>query len=111
MANARRARDGDDDDDESVAPHDGDMEDSRMPFLAHLGEPHLAFGSLTEPFWVDMSVALWAGIFVASPAIFYQLWKFIAPGLYKRERKLGLSFGVLSGTFFIAGALFCYYFA
>ena len=75
-----------------------------------LGEPNLVFGKLTEPFWVSMSIALWAGIFAASPFIFYQLWKFIAPGLYKRERRIGVAFGFFSAVFFIAGAAFCYYF-
>jgi len=75
-----------------------------------LGEAHLVFDGLTEPFWVGMSVALWAGVFAASPFIFYQLWKFIAPGLYKRERKITVTFAVFSAVFFIAGALFCYYF-
>lgn len=75
-----------------------------------LGTPHVVFGKLTEPFWVDMSVALWAGIFVASPFIFYQLWKFIAPGLYKRERKITVAFAGFSAVFFTAGAAFCYYF-
>lgn len=75
-----------------------------------LGNPHLAFGSLTEPFWVDMSVALWAGIFAASPFIFHQIWKFIAPGLYKRERRITVAFAVFSAIFFISGALFCYEF-
>jgi sec-independent protein translocase protein TatC len=56
-----------------------------------------------------MSVALWAGVFVSSPFIFYQLWQFIAPGLYKRERKIAISFALLSGVFFVAGALFCFY--
>jgi sec-independent protein translocase protein TatC len=73
-------------------------------------EPHLVFTQLTEPFWVNMSIALWAGIFAASPFIFYQLWKFIAPGLYKRERRLGLVFAVFSAIFFTAGAVFCRYF-
>lgn len=147
---ARRARD----DDEQPENTEAELEDSRMPFLAHLrelrdrvrnaayffvaafcvcfyfagdiydwlkaplfrvwpaalGPPHLAFKSLTEPFWVDMSVALWAGIFVASPAIFYQLWKFIAPGLYKRERRMTIAFAMCSAIFFVAGAAFCYYF-
>jgi len=75
-----------------------------------LGEFKMTFATLTEPFWVNMSVALWAGIFVASPVIFYQLWKFIAPGLYKRERKMTIAFAVFSAIFFIAGALFCYEF-
>ena len=76
---------------------------------AGLGDPTMAFGSLTEPFWVNMSVALWGGIFLASPFIFYQLWRFIAPGLYKRERRITVAFAGFSAVFFIGGALFCYY--
>jgi sec-independent protein translocase protein TatC len=75
------------------------------------GPPRLIYTGLTQPFWVNMSIALWAGIFVASPVIFYQLWRFIAPGLYKRERKLGVSFASLSAVFFVCGALFCFYLA
>ena len=75
-----------------------------------LGDPSMHFGSLTEPFWVNMSIALWAGIFVASPFIFHQLWKFIAPGLYKRERKITVMFAVCSAVMFTGGALFCFYF-
>ncbi|HEY5946856.1 MAG TPA: twin-arginine translocase subunit TatC [Kofleriaceae bacterium] len=75
------------------------------------GPPKLIYTGLTQPFWVDMSVAMWAGIFVASPVIFHQLWKFIAPGLYKRERKIGVTFAVTSAVFFVSGALFCFYFA
>jgi len=75
-----------------------------------MGDFHVVYTSLTEPFWVGMSIALWAGIFVASPFIFYQLWKFIAPGLYKKERRIGLLFAFFSGVFFCCGALFCYYF-
>lgn len=75
-----------------------------------LGAPHLVFGKLTEPFWVGMSIAMWAGVFAASPFIFYQLWKFIAPGLYKKERRITVSFAILSGIMFTAGGAFCYYF-
>ena len=75
-----------------------------------LGPPHIVFGKLTEPFWVNMSIALWAGIFVSSPFIFYQLWKFIAPGLYKKERRITVAFAVFSAVFFVGGALFCYRF-
>ena len=75
------------------------------------GKPKLIYTGLTQPFWVNMSVALWAALFVASPVIFYQLWKFIAPGLYKRERRISITFTVLSGVFFVSGALFCFYFA
>lgn len=75
------------------------------------GTPQMIATGVTQPFWVNMSVSLWAGIFVASPVIFYQLWSFIAPGLYKRERKIGITFATLSAVFFVAGALFCFYFA
>ncbi len=77
---------------------------------AKMGDFHVVYTSLTEPFWVGMSIALWAGIFVASPFIFYQLWKFIAPGLYKKERRITVAFAVFSAVFFTGGALFCYYF-
>lgn len=76
-----------------------------------LGDPSMHFGSLTEPFWVNMSIALWAGVFVASPFIFHQIWKFIAPGLYKRERRITVLFSVCSALLFTGGALFCFYFA
>jgi sec-independent protein translocase protein TatC len=72
--------------------------------------PEVVFTQLTEPFWVDMSIGMWAGIFLSSPFIFYQLWKFIAPGLYKRERRYTVAFAAFSAVFFVCGALFCYYF-
>jgi sec-independent protein translocase protein TatC len=81
------------------------------PHTKDWGRPQLLATGVTQPFWVNMSVALWAGVFLASPVIFYQLWRFIAPGLYRRERKVAITFAVLSGVFFVAGALFCFYFA
>jgi sec-independent protein translocase protein TatC len=71
----------------------------------------MQFDTITLPFWRDLSVALWAALFLASPFIFYQLWRFIAPGLYKRERRIGVVFAGASAVCFIAGAAFCYYFA
>jgi sec-independent protein translocase protein TatC len=74
------------------------------------GAPVLYFNSLIEPFWVYLSVSLWGGVFVASPLIFHQLWLFIAPGLYKRERRYGVAFAISSAVLFIGGAAFCYAF-
>src|SRR3954467_10087816 len=82
-----------------------------IPPAEDWGPPTLIYTGLTQPFWVDMSIGLWAGLFLASPFIFYQVWKFIAPGLYKRDRKIGVAFAVFSGVSFIAGALFCFYVA
>ncbi len=82
-----------------------------IPAAEDWGPPVMIYTGLTQPFWVDMSVGLWAGIFLSSPFIFYQLWKFIAPGLYKKERKITVAFAVFSAIFFVSGALFCFYFA
>src|SRR5687767_1824731 len=46
---------------------------------AGLGEAKLHFSSLVEPFWVYFEISLYAGVFLASPVIFHQLWKFVAP--------------------------------
>lgn len=70
----------------------------------------LHFTSLVEPFWTFFSLSFWAGLFVASPFVFYQIWKFIAPGLYKKERRLGIVFAIASAILFIGGAAFCYFF-
>lgn len=75
-----------------------------------IGEPQFVFGSVIEPFWVYFSLALWAGIFIASPLIFYQLWKFVAPGLYQNERRYGVTFAACSAICFSGGAAFCYVF-
>jgi sec-independent protein translocase protein TatC len=73
-----------------------------------LGELSLFSGTLIDPFWTYFSLAFWTGIFVSSPFIFYQVWKFIAPGLYKKERRWGLVFSVVSALLFCGGAYFCY---
>jgi sec-independent protein translocase protein TatC len=78
-------------------------------YEAVAGPPSLYFGSLIDPFWGYFSLALWAGVFVASPFIFHQLWLFIAPGLYKKERTMGVVFALASAICFIGGAVFCYY--
>src|SRR5689334_9635423 len=76
----------------------------------NLGAAQLQFASLVEPFWVYFKVAMYSGIFVASPVIFYQLWQFIAPGLYSKEKRIALPFAIFSALFFTTGALFCYRF-
>ncbi len=75
-----------------------------------LEEPAMYFTSMTEPFWAFFMMSLWAGLFIASPIVFSQVWKFIAPGLYQNERRYGVGFVVASVVFFTSGALFCYFF-
>lgn len=79
--------------------------------LAGLKDAPALHGALAEPFTVYMRVAVYAALFLASPAIFYQLWAFIAPGLYKRERRLTLSFVVFATLLFVAGGAFAYFVA
>ena len=68
----------------------------------------LAYTRLTAPFFLYMKVAFFSGIFVAAPVILLQLWLFIAPGLYKRERRLAAPFIFFGSLFFIAGGYFGY---
>ena len=63
---------------------------------------------VAEAFFFEMKVALVAGAFLASPVIFYQLWRFIAPGLQDREKRLVIPFVLFTSLFFLGGAYFCY---
>jgi sec-independent protein translocase protein TatC len=68
----------------------------------------LAYTRLTAPFFLYMKVAFFAGLFVASPVVLLQLWLFIAPGLYKKERRLAVPFIVFGTVFFTLGGYFGY---
>ena len=69
----------------------------------------LIFTSLPEGFFTYIKVAFLAGLFLVSPYVFYQIWGFIAPGLYAEEKKYMLLLAILSAFFFIGGALFGYF--
>jgi sec-independent protein translocase protein TatC len=61
-----------------------------------------------EAFYTKIKVALIAGLFIASPVVFYEIWKFIAPGLYETERKLAKPFVFFATIFFVLGGYFCW---
>lgn len=69
----------------------------------------LIYTGLPEAFFTHLKVAAIAGLFVASPYIFYQLWMFIAPGLYEGERKYMIPVALCSAVCFVTGALFGYF--
>jgi len=69
----------------------------------------MIFTALTEAFFTYFKVALLAGFFLACPIVFYQLWKFIAPGLYEHEKKFVIPFVISATAFFILGGAFAYY--
>lgn len=67
------------------------------------------FTNVTEAFFTYLKLSFFAGIFVASPVIIFQVWRFIAPGLYQHEAKYAVPFVLLSTIFFVGGSLFAYY--
>ncbi len=69
----------------------------------------LIFTSYQEGFFFYLKLALVCGILAASPVVFAQLWRFIAPGLYKHEKKVLIPFSILSTICFIGGAAFGYF--
>jgi sec-independent protein translocase protein TatC len=80
------------------------------PMLASLpqGTRMIATGVIT-PFMVPVKVTLMAAFIVALPVVLYQAWAFVAPGLYKHEKRLAVPLIVSSTFLFIAGMAFCYF--
>ncbi len=68
----------------------------------------LIYTAPAEAFFTYLKVAFLAGIVAASPVIFYQLWRFISPGLYAHERRNIWPFVIFSSSLFITGTVFCY---
>ncbi|MES2127791.1 MAG: twin-arginine translocase subunit TatC [Pseudomonadota bacterium] len=81
------------------------------PMIASLpaGSKMIATGVIA-PFLVPMKVTLVIAFILALPWVFYQLWAFIAPGLYTHEKRLVLPLVVSSSLLFMAGVAFCYFF-
>ncbi len=69
----------------------------------------LAFTTLTAPFMLYMKVAFLASLFFMSPFVFLQLWYFVAPGLYQKEKNYVVPFVLMTTFFFSLGALFAYF--
>lgn len=74
-------------------------------------DSRLIFTELTEAFLTYFKLSLWGGFILASPVIFYQAWRFVSPGLFRKERKLLLVFVACSTAAFLAGIVFAYYLA
>ena len=72
------------------------------------GEAVLRFAGPADAFMMYMKNSLIAGLLLASPWIFWQLWMFIAPGLYAKEKKFAIPFVVVSMIMFLGGALFAF---
>jgi sec-independent protein translocase protein TatC len=69
----------------------------------------LVFTAVPEAFFTYLKAAFLAAIFFSSPFILYQIWAFISPGLYEREKKYIFPYLFVSSAFFVGGAFFCYF--
>lgn len=80
------------------------------PVVKHLPpDSSMAMLKLTEGFFTELKLSLMAAVFFGMPYILYQLWKFVAPGLYAHEKKYMFSFVLVSSLLFFLGAGFAYY--
>ena len=69
----------------------------------------MIYTGMPEAFFIYMEIAFFASLFLTSPYILYQIWKFISPGLYSGEKKYVFPFILASTTLFISGVLFGYF--
>ncbi|MGH7030124.1 MAG: twin-arginine translocase subunit TatC [Stellaceae bacterium] len=70
---------------------------------------HLIYTGLTEAFFTYIRVSFWAGLCIAFPVVAVQIWKFIAPGLYKNERRAFLPYLFATPVLFTMGASLAYF--
>ncbi|MCH7665332.1 MAG: twin-arginine translocase subunit TatC [Acidobacteria bacterium] len=82
-----------------------------QPIYAVVPGKKLAFLGITDPFIMYVKIAALAALFLASPIVLYQVWRFVAPGLYRRERLYAIPFVVFGSLFFTGGGAFAYYVA
>jgi len=81
-----------------------------QPLLEKLPEgTSLIATSVVSPFMTPFKVAFYVGLFIAMPVVLYQIWAFVAPGLYRREKHFAVPLLVSSVFLFYAGAVFAYF--
>lgn len=87
------------------APLDGAWEAANLP-----GRPNLQVLEIQGALMTDIRLGITGGIFIAGPIIFWQLWKFVSPGLYKNEKRFIIPFVIISVLMFFLGGWFAYTF-
>jgi sec-independent protein translocase protein TatC len=81
------------------------------PLVAHLPKGStLIATSVISPFLVPLKITLMAAFMWALPVVLYQVWAFVAPGLYRHEKRLVLPLVISSTLLFLLGVAFCYFF-
>jgi sec-independent protein translocase protein TatC len=81
----------------------------RAPIAPYLPAGGLVFTSPADKFIAHLKISAYGGIILTTPIWLYQLWKFIAPGLYDKERKYSVAFIFSGSSLFITGVLFAYF--
>ncbi|WP_324806853.1 twin-arginine translocase subunit TatC [Sphingomonas sp. LY29] len=81
-----------------------------QPLLA-AGQGKLVYIDIFEAFFVEVKVAFFAALMISFPVLATQIWRFVAPGLYKNEKRAFLPFLIMTPFFFAAGASFAYFVA
>ena len=74
--------------------------------LLHAGKGRLIYTDIFEAFFVEVKVAFFAALMISFPVFATQLWRFVAPGMYAKEKKAFLPFLLMTPFFFIGGACF-----
>jgi sec-independent protein translocase protein TatC len=81
------------------------------PLVAHLPKgTTLIATNVISPFMVPLKITMLAAFLIALPVVLYQVWAFVAPGLYNHEKRMVLPLVVSSTLLFLAGVAFCYFF-
>ena len=79
--------------------------------LLQAGQDRLIFTNIFEAFFVQVKVAFWAALMISFPVLAIQIWRFVAPGLYKNEKNAFLPFLLMTPVLFALGASLAYFVA
>lgn len=79
------------------------------PLREHFGDASLIGTGPAEAFLVKLKVSIMCGFLLSAPYTFYQVWRFVSPGLYQKERRLAVPFVLGSSICFFVGVSFCFY--
>jgi sec-independent protein translocase protein TatC len=81
----------------------------RSPIAPYLPDGGLIYTGPLDKFMAHIKISFVCGVIISCPLWLYQIWKFVAPGLYQKERKYSVGFIVSGSMLFVAGAAFAYY--
>jgi sec-independent protein translocase protein TatC len=77
--------------------------------VEHGQKPELIFTGLQQGFFTQVRISVFGGIILSFPVVSYQLWRFVAPGLYRQEKRAFLPFLIASPVLFMLGCAFAFY--